>query len=1058
MNSKTKFGAKSPNKLALLGTSALVAFFGASSAFAQDTDTTTDDSDDDVIVVKGIRGAIQTAREIKRDADTFVDSITASDVSTLPDLSVAEALARVPGVVTQRFALGGSEADFPSPEGSGNIIRGLQYVRSEFNGRDAFSANGGRQLDWSSVPPELIGAVDVYKNASADLIQGGIAGTVNLRTLEPFDRQGMTAVVIAETIYTDLAEEWSPGFSVVLGNRWDTEVGEFGLLGSFSTSELQSGINLFQLGHLLPLPHPDPSNTSTIAVPSGFQARTNFVDRERDSYYLAGQFRSANDEILATVKYIRVENEIESNERTFEFFTDGESWAQQSILGDDYVINPDFTSEGLPICNGSNDGAAGGPGACERLIAVDGGLFESGVISNSLRDWTGARGAPFSSLAVNDVNTAATQDLSFNLKWRPADQWYVTLDWHYTDAEADRERLWVGSWTYSDFFLSADLDDPKVELILDPASDPSRRAGTAVPVSTTDPASSFVIFAADQFEDNSGDLSALRADLEYEFDNDGWFDAVKFGGRYSEREQINRAAGLNWAGIAPPWGGGGHLPYSESQIGTELVDFSDFLRGGVFQGDAAVIFPDRALLRDYDAFVNVVDSDPLITDPNGSFGPDWNPLRRNGVVDFNRGGIGQVREETQDFYVRLDFGNEFDNGMSIDGNIGVRYTKTTVTGEGSTDYSNIAPDIDESALDPSDPNYRPPEVEAADHPADFIPEAIAYFNQASTSGSVSRANEYWLPSVNVKWNLNDDMLIRFGASEAITRPDIGSLNANASQYGVITRVLDPNEPLGSPRVADIFLDEIVVNGGNAALEPVEAVNYDLSYEWYFGNDGSFTVSLFRKELENIILPYGEQNVGSVTLDGREVALNFRGTVNQNDGELQGIEVGYTQFFDNLPGLLANTGIQANYTYIDSETTPLPAFEDANNDGIADNFETTYRWSIPQLLGLSEQSMNLIGIYQDDKFEARLAYNWRSDYFSSYRDFVTGNPIIQEEVGFLDASLKYDITDNLQVRFQGANLLDTEARASQQIDQAGQRYDRQVILNDRRFEFGVRYQF
>ena len=66
----------------------------------------------------------------------------------------------------------------------------MGFVRSEFNGRDAFSANGGRALDWSSIPPELVGAIDVYKNQSADLIEGGIGGTINLRTLEPFDREG----------------------------------------------------------------------------------------------------------------------------------------------------------------------------------------------------------------------------------------------------------------------------------------------------------------------------------------------------------------------------------------------------------------------------------------------------------------------------------------------------------------------------------------------------------------------------------------------------------------------------------------------------------------------------------------------------------------------------------------------------------------------------------------------------------------------------------------------------------------------------------------------------
>jgi iron complex outermembrane receptor protein len=160
----------------------------------------------------------------------------------------------------------------------------------------------------------------------------------------------------------------------------------------------------------------------------------------------------------------------------------------------------------------------------------------------------------------------------------------------------------------------------------------------------------------------------------------------------------------------------------------------------------------------------------------------------------------------------------------------------------------------------------------------------------------------------------------------------------------------------------------------------------------------------------------------------------------------------------LPGLFGNLGVQANFTIISSDTTPLPAFEDADGDGVPDNFLTVYRWSIDELLGLSDLSGNLVGIYQDDQFEARLAYNWRSDYFSSYRDYITGNPIIQEEIGFLDASFKWDITDNVQFRVLGANLLDTKAFASQQIDASGQRFARSSFVNDRRFEVGIKYEF
>lgn len=459
MSSISKSGRKGPNKFMFLGTTAMAAIFCLPHALAQEADpaveevaTTTDDDEarQETVVVQGVRGALQTARNLKRDSDTFVDSITSTDVSQLPDLSVAEALSRVPGVVTQRFVLGGSDGDFPSPEGSGNIVRGLQYVRSEFNGRDAFSANGGRALEWASIPPELIGAVDVFKNQTADMIEGGISGTVNLRTLEPFDRDGLVAVVTADNTYTDLADAWSPGYSGILGNRWDTEMGEFGLLGSYSFSSLESRIQGFQYGQLMAIDNPDLAG-STIALPGGFQARDASVDRERTSYYLAGQWRSPDDNMELTLKAIRVENTVLTDERTIEFFTDAESWASWTVFGGPGArdVVP-FTSAGLPRCNGNGEAANGGIGICEMLIPVDGGLMEQGVVSNNLRDWLGETGelqTPLQSLAIAQTNESVTQDFSANLKWRLSDQWYVELDAQYTDAESTLERLWAAATT-----------------------------------------------------------------------------------------------------------------------------------------------------------------------------------------------------------------------------------------------------------------------------------------------------------------------------------------------------------------------------------------------------------------------------------------------------------------------------------------------------------------------------------------------------------------------------------------------------------------------------------
>ena len=210
---------------------------------------TTTKSDDDLteILVTGIRKALETSQEIKKNADTVIDSITASDIGAFPDKSVAEALQRMSGVTVTRFAASGDTTHF-SAEPSGVVIRGLPQVRSEFNGRDSFNANSSRGLSFADVSPELMAGVDTYKNATADMIEGGIAGTVNLRTHVPFDSEGFVAAFSGELGYGNLAEEAKPAGSFLVSNRWDTGIGEFGLMANAAYSEVITESQGVQIG------------------------------------------------------------------------------------------------------------------------------------------------------------------------------------------------------------------------------------------------------------------------------------------------------------------------------------------------------------------------------------------------------------------------------------------------------------------------------------------------------------------------------------------------------------------------------------------------------------------------------------------------------------------------------------------------------------------------------------------------------------------------------------------------------------------------------------------
>jgi iron complex outermembrane recepter protein len=1030
--------------------------------------------DDEVttVVVTGIRAALQSAAEIKRNSDTFVDSITASDVTSLPDLSVAEALQRVPGVTVSRFPTGGASPDFPSPEGRGNLIRGLGFVRSEFNGRDAFSANGGRALDWSSIPPELVGGVDVYKNQSADLVEGGIGGTINLRTLEPFDRPSHVLALAAETTYGDLREDYAPTYSAIAGNRWQTDAGEFGLLGSYSSSKLYSMINGWQQGAPTPRINPAVSETSgpgrftgvsadqIEAYVPGFQLRTNEVDRDRTSYYLAGQWQ--NDKVRATLKYARVENQIDSLEHTTEWFPDHDGGPRVTMT--DITFNREWTSPGIATCSGPG-GQPTAPGDCEVMIPVGNGLMESGMVSDAGESWAGAYGLGVGQLGIGKHENSTTEDISLNFKVEATERLYLEFDAQLTKADADFVEVWGGTQVYANAFVRPDLENPRIRFEIDPRhgfnAGNTRTGGTGNlrnPTSTADPIGAVWQFAADSFREGTGELQAFRTDGKFDFEGDTWFKAVRFGARYSEREQTNKEIGLNWGGIAPVWQGGAGVLGQFNSDAHELVDFSNFFRGGVVQGsNTAFPYIKRELLMNYGAMRTFIDNEPDISSNH-----PWNPRgNMDGTGAYRPEDISDITEENQSAYLRLDFGHELNsNGMSIDGNVGVRFTKTNLVSNGSFAYQAFNADT-QTASTPAAP--RTPDAESRDDPRDFLPQTAAFLESLATPIAVDQDDSFVLPSLNVKWNLNERMLVRLGASKAITRPNVQDLRASQLVSANVTRtnfpaITDPLDPLfGVDRGAqNISLDRILITRGNPLLEPTEAVNLDLSFEWYF-TGGYFSAALFDKQLENIITT-GDLNVDTITLDGQTVDVVYNGQINQSDASLHGFELAYQQFFDQLPGWMSHLGMQANYTNIQASGEPPGFGVDADGNGIPDDLTTAFRFGVTDLLGQSEHIANLVGIYQDEKMELRLAYNWRSEYLTSYRDWVTGNPIYTDKNGFLDASFRYDFNEHLQVRASISNVLDTKEKAFMLLNNEGQTAPRFAFLNDRRMVLGVRYQF
>lgn len=172
------------------------------------------------IIVKGVRGSLTQGLALKKTNIQIVDSLVAEDIGKFPDNNVVEAMQRVTGVqVTGRG--GGEVTDV--------TIRGLPDLTTTVNGRNLFTTSG-RQVELQDIPASLLYRVDVYKTRSADLIEHGIAGVLDVRTHRPFNFEGSQISIAGRAIYQDQPEETDPVLSFLASNRWDTGIGEFGAL------------------------------------------------------------------------------------------------------------------------------------------------------------------------------------------------------------------------------------------------------------------------------------------------------------------------------------------------------------------------------------------------------------------------------------------------------------------------------------------------------------------------------------------------------------------------------------------------------------------------------------------------------------------------------------------------------------------------------------------------------------------------------------------------------------------------------------------------------------
>lgn len=275
--------------------------------------------------------------------------------------------------------------------------------------------------------------------------------------------------------------------------------------------------------------------------------------------------------------------------------------------------------------------------------------------------------------------------------------------------------------------------------------------------------------------------------------------------------------------------------------------------------------------------------------------------------------------------------------------------------------------------------------------------------------TVKRSYEDWLPAVNLALYPHQDIVIRASIADVMTRPTLGNLTPGGSVDGFNYRV----------------------TFGNPFLDPFRATSYDLAFEYYFAPQSIFSVAVFQKDVASF--PISQSRSGTYASTGLPLsvlppsspaAINPEGQLwsinsigNGAGAKLKGVEVALQAPFKFLPGFLSNFGGIVNATFISSDadyTVSGPAI--VSGGALVSSLRTA------TLFGLSKRAYNGTLYYDDGKFSARGSISYRGRYIDA--NSGTGN--VFEGYGStinVDASVRYAITENIEISVEGINLTD-----------------------------------
>lgn len=948
------------------------------------------------IVVTGIRASQARAIEVKRNADSVVEAISAQDIGKLPDVTISDSLQRIPGVQIRRDA----------GEGAAVNIRGLPQVTTLLNGEQFLGANSVTtvQPNFTDIPSQLFSGATVFKSPTASLQQAGLTGTIDLLTRRPFDlKQGLTFSAAGEGQYGDKTEKWNPSFNGLVAYHGD----RVGLLVSASYSDLtlaNSFRGVQDYGAALRTEAGSATNQGDFAIGNNGVNRGTPVRNAAGAIvgYDVNGDGDANDSFITPQSHTAW-NRITDRQRF------GANASFQFEINDALRL----TADGFYTRQTQYDRTAGFQfqnvdwlsSPFSPTQSRDTGAVVNGFNVNTVQQYTYSLPS-FDSYSETFRTKSESQNYNLQLDWKPSDTFKATVRGIYGKASRERDQSYTQfsltngrQWGYQpdgsanppgaaigglgNYPASAGGDrtfNPTGYQVYSQAATVDYSSGA--PVFGFSPA--FLAQASDasryglktvSSEGNqyqNGDIWALRADGEWQA-NDQL--KIAFGARYGERSVEQ----FTFDRVSPLYAGNTDNPQNPAAgclvkwkaFDVNLNDKSCSVldpagrayTAGLTRQATDPIF--AGLIKQYQLPAAGAPTlwalDPKAMDDSEAWQNKFYPGSQNVV---NPASSFNVNTRQISGYAQVSGEGEL-LGMPFRANGGLQVVNTRL---------NVRQNI--------------------------VGVPQPYGVAGVDAGDLVTEREFtdFLPSINIAFDVTDKLRARAAFSKTMTLLDFqqwgGGLNIN---YAINTGV-SPSR----------FEAQSADSLGNPNLNPWRATNVEGSLEYYTGRSSLVAAGAFYIAVDSFIDRTTEFRSDIPDNDGvirRDVVTN---TFRQGEGgTLKGIELSARQSLADygVNGLFGGFGVDANYTLSlgDAGLVDLAG----SNQPFQDN---------------SKHQVNAALWFEKYGLQARVAYNYRSKRLvSSNYGGINGLAQYQQPTNYLDASISYDVTPFLTLYGQASNL-------------------------------------